>query len=693
MRLLKKIFKFNNQGLSLVEVLCAVAVFSIATTAIGSAMVVSAQQYQRNSNEFDVQQEVQTTTNLIGNLIVDSVLVSQEKDDENERTLKIDGAGVTYYVQWNKKTGDLIYKEDTTGIIENAATGILAQNVTDFNFDLALFESNKNVVVDVTVEKGGRYYSANYNATCRNGNVSTVIGALATAELKIESKVIVEPGQTYTIPVEIEGLSMADVDGLKWDATEGSGIISDVKTTNDYIQFKVEDDAAGEFAIDVVTSKKSGGKPIAVGKVEVLIRRITGVVVDDPKVVEAPGANGNKYLAGTKYTYAANVDGENLSKLDEANCDKDPYDYINPRFIHFKVKSTSGVKENVDFKITAVEDVNTPSCTIEWLNEMPQGSRIEIEAIAKHPQGLIEGQSDYYNKASRQAKGKDAYGDVRKTIVLQRPYDQLWDLSGLRRGDNNYFVDPSASLVATGTYHNNPDTEAEKGNQYRKYIRIEKPEEDATDWILIDTTGDLKVKFEKKWSQMFEPLKTYQFSIKIEIENNKGERVFPQYEVTPEASYMSTYIMNPSSIRFQADNTEGFDSCLGEDGKLIFKAGAGERKIAVKAAKLNVKNLRDANALSLVVEKYVDGYGWKAVEAGQNIGLQANPFETAAEEDLVYLTFRPSVNNVDPGRYRASVVCNFPVTNGKDQNPIRYVQALLGDFDSEMGMFYFTIEK
>ena len=690
MRLLKKIFKFNNQGLSLVEVLCAVAVFSIATTAIGSAMVVSAQQYQRNSNEFDVQQEVQTTTNLIGNLIVDSVLVSQEKDDENERTLKIDGAGVTYYVQWNKKTGDLIYKEDTTGIIENAATGILAQNVTDFNFDLALFESNKNVVVDVTVEKGGRYYSANYNATCRNGNVSTVIGALATAELKIESKAIVEPGQTYTIPVEIEGLSMADVDGLKWDATEGSGIISDVKTTNDYIQFKVEDDAAGEFAIDVVTSKKSGGKPIAVGKVEVLIRRVTDVVVDEPKVVEAPGANGNKYLAGTQYTYAAHVDGDNLSKLDEANCDKDSYNYIDPRYIHFRVKAANNVTEGTHFELVKNEDTNTPSCTIVWKTEMPQGSSIEIEAIAKHPQGMIDGQTKFYNKASAQAKGKDEYADVKTSFTLSRRYEQPWDLSGLRRGDNNFEIPASQTLLDKKKYHNDLNSQHEDyGNDYRNYIRILSPADQATDWILIPTTGDQEIKIEKKWSQMFEPLTEYVFQLKCEIHNTTKNKVVYPKEDTPEWEYMGTYKIEPSSVRFREINTGDFVTCFGKNDTFVIKAGTGARKIEVKSAKLNSVNLK--SDLKVVVDKFENGI-WKPVDNVNNIGIQGD-FSPGSDGDVVSFSIQPQNNSGVEGRYRGTILCNFPRTNGLDQNPVEIVSSLLGDVENETGMFYFTIER
>ena len=55
--------------MSLVELVCAVAIFGVATTAIGSAMVVSAQSYSRGTYELDVQQEAQITTNLIGNLV------------------------------------------------------------------------------------------------------------------------------------------------------------------------------------------------------------------------------------------------------------------------------------------------------------------------------------------------------------------------------------------------------------------------------------------------------------------------------------------------------------------------------------------------------------------------------------------------------------------------------------------------
>ena len=49
MKLFKKRIKGNNKGFSLVELVCAVAIFGVAATAIGSAMVVSAQSYSRGT--------------------------------------------------------------------------------------------------------------------------------------------------------------------------------------------------------------------------------------------------------------------------------------------------------------------------------------------------------------------------------------------------------------------------------------------------------------------------------------------------------------------------------------------------------------------------------------------------------------------------------------------------------------------
>ena len=64
--------KLNNKGLTLMELICAIAILAIVTASIGSVMVVSARSYQRDSDEVSLQQEAQVTANQIADLVIDS---------------------------------------------------------------------------------------------------------------------------------------------------------------------------------------------------------------------------------------------------------------------------------------------------------------------------------------------------------------------------------------------------------------------------------------------------------------------------------------------------------------------------------------------------------------------------------------------------------------------------------------------
>ncbi len=85
----------DNRGLSLVEVLCAVAIMALVTGVIGSVIVISTRTYRRGISETNIQQEAQLAANNIGNIIKDACGV-------------VYGASNEFYVK------DGVYNEDGT---------------------------------------------------------------------------------------------------------------------------------------------------------------------------------------------------------------------------------------------------------------------------------------------------------------------------------------------------------------------------------------------------------------------------------------------------------------------------------------------------------------------------------------------------------------------------------------------------
>lgn len=88
--------KHDNRGLTLVELLCSIAILSVLAAAVGSVLVVSAKNYQRGTSEINLQQEAQLTANQIADLIIDTTAPLQY--DAAANTLTVNKAGVEYQV-------------------------------------------------------------------------------------------------------------------------------------------------------------------------------------------------------------------------------------------------------------------------------------------------------------------------------------------------------------------------------------------------------------------------------------------------------------------------------------------------------------------------------------------------------------------------------------------------------------------
>ncbi len=71
-RLMKGWKKLGNRGLTLVELICAIAILSLVGTTVGGILIVSAQSYDNGMNEVELQQEAQMVVNQINDLIIDT---------------------------------------------------------------------------------------------------------------------------------------------------------------------------------------------------------------------------------------------------------------------------------------------------------------------------------------------------------------------------------------------------------------------------------------------------------------------------------------------------------------------------------------------------------------------------------------------------------------------------------------------
>ncbi len=590
MKLFRKRSKKNNRGFSLVELVCVVAILGLTTTAVGSAMVVSAQNYKKGTVEFDVQQEVQTTTNLIGNLVVDAV--NAEVDPSGKLT--VEGNNLTYTIE-RTADNELKYCELSGSPLAVTASGILAENVTSFSVDTSTFNANKNVKVNLTVEKDGKKYETSYNTTARNGEVSSIAGSAVEPTMIVDNQVVIEPGQEIFLPVTWKNMTTDQAIALTGDLIYTISVADKDKfetwsTSNSGVTMKLKDDASGDvgFVINTTNKKADGTTPIATSAVTVYIRRVNNMDVNVTNT-------GIEYKAGTVYRVSATVAGTHLEKMSNVSgVLPTDGDYIKPYYVDFDYEITPSVFESQVEVVSINENSDNPYIEFRLKSDMLVGSKIKVVATAKHPDGeMVDESGVYYNKASVQNDTDDPYASIVKMIEIKKSLNGPWpNGSGLKRNDDQFWINATDEIKAKMNIYN---TDAYgRANKYEKAMRYWKatdpaPADDSIGWQIMNTTGDSEVKFNIQQASVFDPHTEYVVELRLRFLTSEGVVKWPEAG-TPREEYISTFVMEPSSINYKI-GTGLYNRNLGTEATPI--TVKNNDVIDVKTSKINFKNIKD----------------------------------------------------------------------------------------------------
>ena len=404
MKFMRKLFKKNNKGLSLVELICAIAILGLSTTAIGGAMVMSAQHYQKDAAEFEIQEEAQMVTNQVGNLIVDAAHASW--DDTNKKLTVVSDSGKHVIYQ----DGEELKYEQYNGADVLVAEGILAEGIADNGFvvDDSAFDSNKNVSVSLTMSKANRNINAVYNATCRNGEVSESDINNNSVVISTESDIVIEPlmknDDAYKTLVAVNGMEWDAVGGVVLDTSYGGTVPNwlslDIETVgeNHFLVVEAEAHASGsyQFLLKTVNKKADGVTPLAEKLITVDVRR-----VNDVTLAGADGTVGGITTAGnvnTVFVLNAEAHGTNLTKGFGKKYDDAPYDYINPRYIEFRVLEAPA---DLDITVVKNEDADLPSFSLKLNENMMDGQIIKVGAYSKHAYNGVNKSGEAYDQTNQ----------------------------------------------------------------------------------------------------------------------------------------------------------------------------------------------------------------------------------------------------------------------------------------------------
>lgn len=342
-----KEIKVNNKGFSLVELIIAIAILAVVSGIILTFMNTSSNIFRRNSADVDIQTEAQMVANSISDLVIDCGTVKESsfslsgvpgvtgsKTYDATNSFEVLNIYERYYIFHDDSTDKIFYVEtkyDTTTKSWPPYNGsnaqLLAQNVTNFDYDLSKVNMKKRLFVfnlDYTV--GPKTFSGNYKVHLRN-SLQTGVDFDVPPDQGTISKVSVSPNPYvtwYHKPVgaqffaKVRGSSIFVDTGVAWKIEEtGSGFSIDADTGD----MKVGPSGSTGITIKkfkvVATSTKDNSKS---GYAEVLIKRImnvgvipTGGIVGEHETNKLPAT----VQMGT-VTCAAQVEGWNLVTEDSS---------------------------------------------------------------------------------------------------------------------------------------------------------------------------------------------------------------------------------------------------------------------------------------------------------------------------------------------------------------------------------------
>lgn len=372
--------KRDNRGLSLVELMCAIAILGLIGATVSGVMIVSAQSYQRGAGDIELQQEAQIAVNQIGDLVIDTT--AQVTATADGSSITIDKDTSRYVITHNSATHELLYSEYIVNgdgslivVVENQ---LMAENVEVFRADATDFSDYGILRLRMELVKGDRSYAADFTITARNGQLS-VSEVTAAATIVTETELVLEPNQEY----ELNATVMGTADGrVVWELTNNTDVNTYVLEHSDgTIRLHVgNNETADTMMLMVRTVATNGVSPLASLAIPVRVRRVNDVSVSGTLTSGVP------YKTGATYRVTANVVGTNLARLLGLACDTD---YVNPYRLtwSYTLKDIEGNEvSDIENYIEWAED-STLYNTMITLKQDLGDMELTVTAVAQHPDG------------------------------------------------------------------------------------------------------------------------------------------------------------------------------------------------------------------------------------------------------------------------------------------------------------------
>lgn len=388
MRKLRK----DKRGLSLIELVCALAILGIISTTIGGAMVFTSNSYRTGSVDTALQQEAQFTVNAIESLIIDAT--SEVSFAANVLTIK--NAEYTYIITYDPGAMTLHYTQYKTNNPSDliANNELLAENVKEFKVDTSNFAVARTVDIDMTLENGNSSFTSNYNITSRN-DPSSGDAPEVVALINCDTPITLEPQQEYFMSVNVVGTTNTTFHATPDDIVSPQTQVDEVPGG---IKIKVGANETGGddgkfyviIATDVVDAE---GDPFT-KTIEVNVRRVNDVSLSTVTT------EGTAYKEGAIYRCVATGVGTNLDPVMGACDNEAPYNYIDPQTFQWTIEVNDGSDPNEWAEF--VGPSNEREVAVRLKKDLEYGDCITVTAHSLHNKGG-QRNGQWTNKASRLA--------------------------------------------------------------------------------------------------------------------------------------------------------------------------------------------------------------------------------------------------------------------------------------------------
>lgn len=375
--------KGDHRGLSIIELVCAIAILTLVGAGVSGVMVVGANSYRNGTTEVELQTEAQMAVNLIGDLVIDTTAtVTGTPDPAASSTINVEQSDRRYVV--SHVGSQLLYSEyrlEADGAAIAVAEGqLLAENVTEFEADVSDFASSGSLRLYMKLEKGTKSYAAYYTITARNGRYTVTGGGVAAAATVVApNEIVVEPNQDFVVNATVVGITNNAVTWTVANNSDGNTQIL-VNELGEYYLHVGMNETSNNMILTASTVAMDGASPLAFATVNVRLRRVNDIDLNGSLT------SGEALKPGATYRVTPTFVGTTLERLLGSESDMD---YVSPYDLtwSYELRDENG---SVITNASAYFDwsVDTAqNCAYVTLKQDFETLELTVYARAMHPEG------------------------------------------------------------------------------------------------------------------------------------------------------------------------------------------------------------------------------------------------------------------------------------------------------------------